>query len=223
MPGASKIMGQSAMLIDDACGRLHSIVGGLPAFPFPALADRLPRNGLYVLYEKDECGHGGRRIVRIGSHTGSGNLPKRLAEHTTANKDRSIFRKNLGRALLNRSGDPFLEQWNWDLTTKANRERYEPLLDKVRQRSVENEVTAYVMDSFAFSVLPVDDRATRLGLERAMIATVAQCRHCRASVGWLGNSSPVESIRTSGLWLKQHLVGPMLTDHQLQWLSQGIQ
>jgi len=28
------------------------------------------------------------------------------------NKDRSIFRKNIGRALLNKDNDPFIEQWN---------------------------------------------------------------------------------------------------------------
>src|SRR2546423_14113096 len=36
-------------------------------------------------YEQGEVGHHGLRIVRVGSHTGQDNLPKRLTEHTRAN------------------------------------------------------------------------------------------------------------------------------------------
>ena len=36
----------------------------------------------------------------------------------TENKDRSIFRKNIGRAILNKNQDPFLGQWELDLTTR---------------------------------------------------------------------------------------------------------
>ena len=32
-------------------------------------------------------------------------------------KDRSIFRKNIGRAILNKNNDSFLEIWNLDFTT----------------------------------------------------------------------------------------------------------
>ncbi|MSP93707.1 MAG: hypothetical protein EXR00_00415 [Alphaproteobacteria bacterium] len=39
----------------------------------------------------------------------------------TPNKDRSIFRKHVGRCLLAKSGDPLLAQWEIDLTTKASR------------------------------------------------------------------------------------------------------
>jgi hypothetical protein len=36
-----------------------------------------------------------------------------LKEHfVNENKDRSIFRKNIGRALLNKDNDYFIEQWN---------------------------------------------------------------------------------------------------------------
>ena len=96
-------------------------------------------NGVYFLFERSELGHGGMRIVRIGSHTGADKLPSRMAEHTTKNKDRSIFRKNIGRALLNKAGDPFLEQWNFDLTSRANRARYGPLVGATRQSQVEEQ------------------------------------------------------------------------------------
>jgi len=80
--------------------------------------DGFPSDGLYVLFEEGERGHGTDRIVRIGTHRGDGRLPLRLEEHfLKENKDRSIFRKNIGRALLARDGDEFLGQWEIDLTS----------------------------------------------------------------------------------------------------------
>ena len=198
---------------------MHAVVRQLPVLPFPARKNGLPKNGLYVLFEQGETGHNGPRIVRVGSHTGTGNLPSRLVEHTTANKDRSIFRKNIGRALLNRARDPFLEQWNWDLTSKEKRTLCGPRLDANRQQEVEEAVTRYIIDNLSFVVIAVEDRPARLGLEKALIATVAQCSRCKPSSNWLGYFSPVDSIRTSGLWLKQHLNGEALGRDQLQWLS----
>jgi hypothetical protein len=49
------------------------------------------------MFEAGESGHGTDRIVYVGTHTGPGNLPARLAEHfVRENKDRSIFRGNIG-------------------------------------------------------------------------------------------------------------------------------
>jgi len=202
-----------------ACEALHRFANGLPTLRFP-VSTTLPADGIYILFEKGETGHGGHRIVRIGSHRGAGNLPKRLAEHTRANKDRSIFRKNIGRAFLNRSNDPFLKQWDWDLTSKQKRTVYAHLLDRERQNAIETLVTEHIIGNFLFSVIPVDDVRYRLILESALIATVAHCHGCRASVNWLGNYSPVAAIRSSGLWLKQHLDGKTLSDQQLSALHE---
>ncbi|GAG98657.1 unnamed protein product, partial [marine sediment metagenome] len=56
----------------------------------------IPKNGIYILFEKGECAHSTDRIVRIGTHTGKNKLRSRLKEHLNENKDRSIFRKNIG-------------------------------------------------------------------------------------------------------------------------------
>ena len=67
----------------------------------------VPLNGIYLLYERGELGHGADRIVRVGTHTGKNQLVSRLKQHFVhENKDRSIFRKNIGRAILNRQQDP---------------------------------------------------------------------------------------------------------------------
>ena len=209
----------AATVSRDLCSHVHAAVRQLPVLFFPARKDGLPNNGLYILFEQGEIGHNGSRIVRVGSHTGTGNLPSRLVEHTTANKDRSIFRKNIGRALLNRAHDPFLEQWNWDLTSKEKRALFGPRLDTNRQQEVEKAVTGYIVENLSFVVIGVEDRTARLSLEKALIATIAQCPRCKRSSNWLGNFSPVDSIRKSGLWLKQHLNGETLSRDQLLWLS----
>lgn len=77
-----------------------------------------------MVFEEGEYAHGGSRVVRVGSRTGDDQLPFRLTQHfLLENKDRSIFRKNIGCALLNRDGDPFLAQWEQDLTSSAKKTR----------------------------------------------------------------------------------------------------
>lgn len=39
-------------------------------FEFPFESKDIPKNGVYILFERNELGHGGDRIVRIGAHTG---------------------------------------------------------------------------------------------------------------------------------------------------------
>ena len=57
------------------------------------------------------------RIVRVGTDTGQNNLKSRMSQHfTNENKDRSIFRKNIGRAILNKNNSSLLNYWNLDLT-----------------------------------------------------------------------------------------------------------
>jgi len=78
---------------------------------FPFCEDQIPLNGIYILFEKGELAHNTDRIVRIGTHTGINQLRSRLKQHfIVENKDRSIFRKNIGRALLNKNHDDFINQ-----------------------------------------------------------------------------------------------------------------
>jgi len=131
--------------VSEVCHRLHSLFNSLPRhrFPFDELA--IHRNGIYILFEKGEYAHGADRIVRVGTHTGENQLRSRLKQHfVNENKDRSIFRKNIGRAILQEVDDPFLEQWKWDLTTRQAKEQYSPLLDKEKQRWLEQAVRSAI-------------------------------------------------------------------------------
>ncbi len=210
--------------MSEICQQLHDIFSRLPRhrFPFDELA--IPRNGIYILFEKGEHAHGVDRIVRVGTHTGENQLRSRLKQHfVNENKDRSIFRKNIGRAMLQRAEDPFLEQWNWDLTTRKARERYLVLLDEEKQRQVEKAVTEYIQQNFSFVVFGVDDKGERLEWERKIISTVSWCGECRPSSRWLGKYSPKRKIRESGLWLVNGLYKDGLSWVELEELKEIVQ
>ena len=100
------------------CHDIHQLFNAMQRFSFPFNDNEIPNNGIYILFEKREVGHSGDRVVRVGTHTGINQLRSRLKQHfVNEKKDRSIFRKNIGRAILTQDNDPFIEQWEWDLTT----------------------------------------------------------------------------------------------------------
>jgi len=113
------------------CDALHEWANSLPALRFPFNEAQIPLNGIYILFEQGEVAHGANRIVRVGTHTGTGQLRSRIRQHfLVENKDRSIFRKNIGRALLNRDNDPFLPMWELDRTSRLARVKHVIDLDR---------------------------------------------------------------------------------------------
>lgn len=188
------------------CKDLHDYVRNLKRYAFPFDKNEVYKNGVYILFEKNEFGHNGDRIVRIGSHTGNDNLVKRLEEHfLKENKDRSIFRKNIGRALLNKNSDSYLDMWDIDLTSKKARTEYQPFIKRDYQELIEKQVSDYIRDNFTFSVIEVLDKDERISLEKRLIEIVSSCNECYPSNNWLGKSSPVDKIRLSGLWQTQYV------------------
>jgi hypothetical protein len=201
------------------CAHLHSFAWTLVRHRVPFDGAQIPQNGIYLLFEKGEHAHGGERLVRVGTHTGSGQLASRLRQHfLNENKDRSIFRKNIGRALLNRADDPFLAQWEIDLTPAAARAKWGRVVSKEKLLEVEAAVTNYMHQNFSFVVLNVDDAQKRLVFESKLISTLSLCEECLPSSTWLGNDSPKEKIRKSGLWLVNELYKTPLTQQELNEL-----
>ena len=183
------------------CSQLHELVTSVPRLSFSFDPKRIPKDGVYLLFEKGESGHGADRIVRVGTHTGAHQLSSRLRQHyIRENKDRSIFRKNIGRALLRRDHDAFIDQWELDLTTRAARARYAETVDSDKQYLVEKRVTEYMQESFTFIVFGVEEKEERLELESRLISTVSLCSDCVPSPNWLGRYSPKHQIREGGLW-----------------------
>jgi hypothetical protein len=201
----------------NACECFHKRVRGLPRFMAGFNPAEIPANGIYFLFEKGEHAHGGERIVRVGTHTGQNNLPKRLTEHLYAkNKDRSIFRKHIGRCLLRRDNHPFAKLWEIDLTKKADRAKYAHLVNTEAQAIIENDVTRYMSESFSFSVIRVDQKSDRLRYEKQLISTLVQCEECRGSLRWLGQWHPNLHIVTAGLWNIQGQKGNPVSSAEIE-------
>jgi hypothetical protein len=204
----------------------------LPLIAFPFEYDELPENGIYFFYERGECwGHGGikSRIVRVGTHR-DGNFRSRIAEHFLLNErkmnftkdqsaphDRSIFRKNIGRCLLNRKGDQYLSVWELDFMKRVVCEAHGHLRNIGKEVEIEAEVTRILREQFSFRCTEIAEERHRMGsegLERALIGTLAACGECKPSSQWLGKHSPKTKICNSGLWLVQHLKAHPLTPAQ---------
>jgi hypothetical protein len=192
-------------------------------FPFDKDKKEIPLNGIYILFEKGERAHSGDRIVRVGTHTGQNNLYSRLNQHfLLEKKDRSIFRKNIGRAILNKDKDDFLNHWELDLTTRAARNKYLKSIDMEKQKKIENKVTKYIQDNFSFIVFKVDDKNNRLELESKIISTVSWCNECKQSDKWFGKYSPKNRIRESGLWQERELWKTPLNNEEIKYIEKIV-
>jgi hypothetical protein len=206
--------------MSEICNEIHKIFNELKEYSFPFDQNELPKNGIYILFEKGEKINELKRIVRVGTHTGENQLQSRLKQHfVKENKDRSIFRKNIGRALLNAENDSFLKQWELDLTTRLNKEKYSEQVDFEKQQSVEKKVTEYIQNNFSFAVFEVLGKEQRLRIESRIISTVSNCTNCKPSKNWLGLSSPKQKIKDSGLWLVNELWKQSLSEKELAELK----
>lgn len=209
--------------MSELCQEIHKLFKQQERHQFPFNEQKIPRNGIYILFEQGEMGHQGDRIVRIGTHTGDNQLRSRLKQHfIRENKDRSIFRKNIGRAILNQTQDPFLEHWELDLTTRAAKEKYQDIINFDKQAQIEKQVTSYIQNNFTFVVFEVISKAQRLELESRIISTVSWCDECFPSNTWLGAHSPKEKIRKSGLWLVNELYKQELSENDVVTLQKLV-
>jgi hypothetical protein len=215
--------------IDDSpCSWLHKSIRQIPIVKYPFSLDELPARGIYFFYEQGENSvhkYDGNmafpRIVRIGTHW-KNNFRKRISEHFLIKEskmifgktnpkpsDRSIFRKNIGRALLNKKkNEEYLKVWNIDFTNKENREKYKGKRDIEKEIGIENEITLTLREKFSFRVLSFEVEEKRIGkkgMESRLIGTVASCEMCRPSETWLGHYSPIFKISNGKLWLTQHV------------------
>lgn len=200
----------------NGCEKLHLSCNNLKRHYFPFDGSEIPPNGIYILFERGERGHGVDRIVRIGTHTGDNQLKSRLKQHfLNENKDRSIFRKNIGRSLLKKGNDPYFKIWEIDFTSRKVRDDKGSLLDPKKQNEIEKRVSKIIQNNFSFVFIPVDEKEKRLKYESKLISTVSHCNQCKPSSHWLGNYSPKEKIRESGLWLVNELYKEPFSDEEL--------
>jgi len=203
-------------IITDKCGELHRIFNSAKRYS-PHEIDQVPfENGIYIVFEKGECYSDFDRIVRVGTHRSPGRLKIRLQDHfLNEDKDNSIFRKNIGKALLNRDKSPYLSIWFLDTREEKNKIY---INDKV-QRDTEKKVSAYLRENMSYVVFPVNNNNQRLRLEEAIISTLNHGTGFSPSKQWLGNYSPEAEIKNSGMWLKQGLDANPLTQDELNYIK----
>ena len=196
------------------------------SFPFQEKKDEIPSNGIYVIFEKGETFHGMDRITRVGTHTGEDQLFSRLNQHfLKENKNRSIFRKNIGRSLLHKENHPYAKEWEYDTTSREGKEKYAELLNLEFEKELEKRISTHIHENLSFVVFEVETEEDRLFWEEKIIATLSQAANqgeIKPSDHWLGNSSPIEKIRKSGLWLVQGLDKEGLTEDEFEKLKKLV-
>ena len=204
--------------MSETCKWLHEQLELLPVFKYPFDLKLLPNNGVYFFYEEGEMtehGYGLKpRIVRIGTHK-ENNFQSRISEHFLLNEskmnftianpkpsDRSIFRKNIGRALLNKNNDYYLKIWNIDYMFKENRLKMNLMRNIEKEKQIESEISKILRDTFSFRFIALEGQQKRIGkegLESRLIGTIANCNVCKPSENWLGRFSTIERIRNGKL------------------------
>ena len=202
---------KEAKLLEGAsiCYKLHRLFNAMPRFKWDTINMVGFDNGIYIIFENGETYHGMDRVVRVGTHRSNGRLRGRLKDHFfTENNDGSIFRKNIGRAMLNKNKMPYLRVW-----TKSS-SRSDINYNAAFQNKVEKQVTQYMRDYFSFVCIPVETNAERSRLEMGIIATLNKAEDFSASPGWRGKYSSEYEIAQSGLWLKDGLEDTPLSENE---------
>ena len=187
------------------------------------------------------------RIVRI-STCRQDNFRRRISEDFLLNEakmmtftianakpsDRSIFRKNIGRALLNRENDYYQKIWEIDFTIRQNCNERGILRNIQKEKEIESTITKILREKFSFRFIPFDEsqakkRIGRSGIEESkLIGIVASCNLCKASANWLGKYSPIPQIRNGKLWLSEeeeeerYLNSPGLTEKEREEFENAI-
>lgn len=202
---------------------LHQLFNGQKRFTFPFAPDAnaIPQNGIYIIFEKGEKYYDYDRIVRVGTHTGVNQLHSRLNQHfLLENKNRSIFRKNIGRCILNKENSGYMNLWELDTTSRVDKEKHAKLLDAVFEKQIEKLISSYVQANLSFCVIRIDSKEERIHWERKIASTLAQKLDIMPSAEWLGNHSPKEKIKGFGLWQVNELNKEPITETEMNQLKQ---
>lgn len=188
------------------CEIIHNKINKLERYNYPFYIEDLPKNGVYIIFENKETAHNGDRIVHIGTHNGQDELARRICEiFELENKNRSILRKNIGRCILNKENNPYLEIWDKDTTSAKSRSELRDVINIDIEKEIESKVTEYILNNLSFTIIKEDNSDLRKIIKQELISEISRCSQCKASSYWIGNHSTKPKIRESGLWNEQGL------------------
>ena len=192
--------------------QLEEKVGGL--YSFRDDLNDLPRKGVEFYFEEGEFRTESNklRVVRIGA---SNRIFDRLNnDHMGDNARNSIFRRHIGRALLN------VQEGLQDLY-------YENIPNNIDSIIDEEMVSEHLLNYIRFLILPVEVKSTRKFIKNTAISLLSNYS-TPSEVNpptdeWLGNDSidtdgcPYLEIRDSGLW-NEKLVKSTNSNRQEEFL-----
>ncbi|GAB6155999.1 hypothetical protein JCM17380_47510 [Desulfosporosinus burensis] len=202
------------------CKAVHLLFNRMPRMDYQMIAKIPFEDGIYIMFETGQKHGELDRIVRVGTHTAEGRLKARLKDHfISQNKDGSIFRKNVGKALLSKSNDPYLDLWTLDMSNKKNTAT---TIDKAKEAEIENAVSDYLHNNISFVCFPINNKEARLRIEEALISLLNCSDNFHPDDNWLGKYSPVDRISRSGLWLTQGLDAEPLTIEELGFIKDSL-
>ncbi|MEM4720930.1 MAG: hypothetical protein QXT73_02545 [Candidatus Methanomethylicaceae archaeon] len=174
---------------------------------FRGLSDSLPLNGLYMFFEAGQKiiinSKDYNRIVRIGINERPDNFRNRIRGHYQGNIEGSVFRENVGWALL-------------DLMGKNPISLYRTKREYKKRNSggpLEEEISDYFSKYLTFKAFRIpyskleDYEATLIGA----FSIYYQYRILRGDLdlkGWLGlrTYSRQDKIKKSGLWNSENVI-----------------
>lgn len=206
--------------VDERATIIHNMAREMSHYSWNEIDDIEFENGIYMIFESGEFGHAMDRIVRVGTHRADGRLKARLKDHyLRKSKDGSIFRKNIGLALLNKDRDEYLDIWRLNTSNPKIKEENKDKIKLDYEREIEERVSNYLKENTSFLCIEVNSKEERLRIEEGLIAILSKNKRFKASNDWLGNYHPDSEIRESCLWNKQGLKGKPLSLEEVKALA----
>jgi len=212
---------------------IHKLFNDTKRYDFP-FGNKIPKNGLFALFEKGEKFQDNDRIVYVGSNIKENRMPKMLNFiFKDGNRDNTSFRKNIGRSILAKDDSKYMKKFeiisslgilnDWNMDLKEFNEEYSDESEENKEmENVEEMVSQYIQDNFSFSIIEINDKLKRLNLKNKIISSLSLSDEFNPSDEWLGSFSPREKIRKNGLWLEQHLGNRenQLTEEDVEFLKE---
>lgn len=207
---------------DDRAVLIHDMIRKMPQYTWDTIGNLEFENGIYIIFEPKNSDGASNRIVRIGTHTGPDRLKGRIRGHYISNrKDGSVFRKDIGLAMLNKERDEYSDIWNLNTSNPQIKKENEDRLNPDFEKMLEERVSDYLREKTKFVCIEVNDLDERLRIEEGLIAILGGNKNFKPDDDWLGYYHPDSRIRKNFIWNKQGLDGKPLSLDEVRNLVRG--
>lgn len=203
----------------EALDRLEAQLGGKRCLSDCDGKMEWPLRGVYFFFEDGEQrANGTARVVRVGTHalkSGSKtSLWRRLAQHRGqtggrftggGSHRRSVFRKHVGKAMLQRTNDRTEVAATWGHGNTVNGPAKEA--EHPHERAVSSHIRSmpFLWVAVPDDPSPESDRGVIERNSLRLLSNIGTTSGDSPSADWLGRWSDRQAIRDSGLWNVNHV------------------